>query len=254
MTAKTILFSESILLSPNGTPNSEMLHVLNQLVDEDVPFLILSNCSFRTTEETVSLYRNLGFVNADKKYFYSSLQVAIDWIKRDYPERLSAGYLGGKGMRDVLRQNGFSVDMNFADWVFIGTANYLPTQDYAYILRLLCNGAELVVTDMYRTNQGKNGMEVGGGAVAKMFEYASGKKAMCTSFPSRFAFHQAIRYLNSSEKNCLMICSDIEELRCCKKMSIQTALLSSYLDENDNVLFEDIHPDYFIENLLSLIH
>ena len=79
-------------------------------------------------------------------------------------------------MKDALNQEGFIIDDENPDFVFIGLDKDATYASYSKALSLILNGAKIIGTNNDRILAKPGGFEVGNGSVVDMFEYAANQK------------------------------------------------------------------------------
>ena len=103
-----------------GTQIIESAHqFLDYCIQKDIPFIFLTNNSMRTPQENVKHMEEMGYTNIKPEMFYNSAMAASQYVKKHY-EGNKAYYIGKQGMKDALNQEGFIIDDENPDFVFIG--------------------------------------------------------------------------------------------------------------------------------------
>ncbi len=254
MFADCFLVMESCLLDPRGRPVPGSVRFLDALIGSGVPFVILTNQSYATRDQMADRLLNAGFRNIVPAMFYTSTMAAIDAIVKKYPDRRRAAYLGGKGMIELLRETGFSLNMDRADWVFVGSDHNSSYNDYCYALKLIERGAYIISTDPRAAEVTRSNLLVGPGSIVKMLEYASGTKAVEAGIPAPLIVGRALKYLNVHPDRAVLACCHPEpEISCGVSAGIRTVLVMNGMDEKENALLRRVHPDYVVEDLTGLL-
>ncbi|MBR2990036.1 MAG: HAD hydrolase-like protein [Solobacterium sp.] len=236
----------------DGRLREDAAAFLKKLHAEGVSFAILTEESIRTRTDHAAMYIDQGLPFISHDDIYTSVMAAADRIMEMAARHRNAGYIGGKGMLETLRDAGFALDTDKADWLFIGYEREAEMNDFNYALRLLKGGAQLISTDSRPLRETKNGPAVGAGAVVKMLESASGKKAAETGFPSPFMIKGAVNYLGSTMDHAVFVGSDLQrEIRCANEAGMTTVYVPGSLDED---LFEEsVRPSYVVADLYGLL-
>ncbi|MBR2727570.1 MAG: HAD hydrolase-like protein [Solobacterium sp.] len=245
------LICESCLWK-GGTLRKDAAVFLRFLHDNDCSFVILSEDTVRTREDQAVLYIDQGLSFITKDDIYTSVLAAADRITEMTPGHRNAGVIGSAGLRSTLREAGFSLDTDRADWVFVGYDREAEINDFNYALRLLRGGAQLIATDMRPYRETKNGPAVGAGSFVRLLEYASGKKAAQVCFPSPFMVKGAVNWLSTTMDRAVLVGSDLQrEIKCGNDAGMTTVYVPASMEED---LFEEsVRPSYVVVDLYGLL-
>ncbi len=254
MIANCFLIMTSCLINRQGRPRKGAVYFMNTLIDNRIPFVILTNQSTYTRAQLAEMMNRAGFNEMIPQMFYTSTMAAVDAICRKYPDKKTAGYIGGKGMTEILKLGGFSLNMNHADWLFVGSDHNATYNDYSYALRLISGGAYIVSTDPVLKEKTTSGDLIGSGSVVKMLESASGTRALEAGIPSGLIVSRSLVYLRQSIDDAVLVTSQPEpEITCGIAAGIRTVLSMSAMDETDNALQRRVQPDFVVEDLTGLM-
>ena len=235
-----------------GSLREDAAAFLKKLHAEGCSFVILTEESVRTRTDHAAMYIDQGLPFISRDDIYTSVMAAADRIVEMAARHRNAGCIGSRGMRETLREAGFSLDTDAADWLFVGYDREAEMNDFNYALRLLKGGAQLISTDSRPVRETKNGFFVGAGAVVKMLEAASGKKAAETGFPSPFMIKGAVNYLGSTIDHTVFVGSDLQrEIRCANDAGMTTVYVPGSLD--DDLFEETVRPSYVVADLYGLL-
>ncbi len=242
------------LFNENGTADQSSLDFINSLEENSRGYLILTDKTTGSSESIANALRQIGYRHIREEYIYTSLTAAIDSIAARCPQKNKAGYLGGKGMMQTLRDAGFLLDGSTADWVFIGTDRNAAFSDYAYLLSLINKGASLIELDSSPRELYRGEWVPGPGAVVSMLEKASGKKAVSFAQPCKISIQRAMRRLNALKDETILITDSLDKGVCAGiQAQIKTAWLMKDEAMPDNLLKADIKPTYVIHDLGGLM-
>jgi len=254
MIEKNWMITESCLFDSEGQPRKGAIRFIRAVHQAENAFVILTNLSSHLRSEMAAAYQDAGFTGIDTANIYTSTMAGVDAILKSCPDRRTAGFLGGRGMEATLKEAGFAVNLERADWVFIGTDRHASYEDYSYALRLLEGGAQIISTDPRRLEYIKSGAAVGSGSIVKMLEYAGSREALECGLPSLLIAQQALRYLEAKAEETIFIgCHLKSEIQCGVEAGMKTVLVSSGLDENEDAMGSEIRPDYIVEDLSGLL-
>ena len=115
---------------------------IDYLIKNNIGFIFLTNNSTRTQEQCVKHMEKMGFSDLKPEMFYTSAMASADYISKLYPDKKRAAYIGEKGMREPLINNGFIIDPDNPDFLFVGLDRNATYNDYSFALRNLLKGAK----------------------------------------------------------------------------------------------------------------
>ena len=193
-----------------GTQIIESAHqFLDYCIQKDIPFIFLTNNSMRTPQENVKHMEEMGYTNIKPEMFYNSAMAASQYVKKHY-EGNKAYYIGKQGMKDALNQEGFIIDDENPDFVFIGLDKDATYASYSKALSLILNGAKIIGTNNDRILAKPGGFEVGNGSVVDMFEYAANQKSPRIGKPNRVILDLCLEYFGLKEDEIVLIGDNLE--------------------------------------------
>ncbi len=241
------------LVREDGKPADGAVLLIEALVLQDIPFLILCEQSSRTVEQIRNHMVALGFPQFSTDCVYTSTMAAITWIAKEYPDKIRANYLGGKGLKNTLIDSGFVLDTGKPDWLFVGQERFANRVDYNYALSFLRRGTAIISTDSTHVEYHEGQIDFGCGAIVKMLEYASNQKALEFGRPSVMTVAYALQYLSLNPQDVVYIGDDyvldiLPALRC----RMDTALVTNGKSIFDLKMKENLHPKWIVENLAGL--
>ncbi|NCB34167.1 MAG: hypothetical protein EOM64_09900 [Erysipelotrichia bacterium] len=247
------LISESCLFSKKGITYGSR-ELIQALQYRKLPFAILTNHSSHLRTEMAAAYDKAGLHGIRSSMFYTSAMAGTDAILKAYPKKRIAGYIGGRGLQETLQEGGFAVNLDRADWLFIGTDRHASYDDYSYGLRLMKSGAQLVSTDPRKLEILKNGPVPGSGSIVKMLEYAGSQEALECGMPSPLIATQAMHYLKADPNDTIFVGAHLKsEIQCGISAGLKTVLTASSLEDTEEELLKEIRPDYMIDTLEGLL-
>ncbi|MDX8419200.1 HAD hydrolase-like protein [Stecheria sp. CLA-KB-P133] len=229
--------------------------LIDALLRTKTPFLIVSEESQHPRIEMVEHYRGLGFASFSPDVIFTSTMAAIDWVAREYPNRISAAYLGGRGMKASLQEAGFDLLSKQPQWLFLGYDPNAASPDYNEALRLLKQGTVLLNTDSSPVHEGIRKTMVGCGAVARMLEYASGKKCLDFGRPSVITMASALKYAGCEPKDAVYMGDDFQkDIVPAIRLKMDTAYVTLGSSIYDSGINDSVHPKWIVEDLSGLAH
>ncbi len=227
--------------------------LMDYLMESSVPFALFTNDTRRTADRIKEDLLDAGYKKARKIELITSLSIAAEWITEVYPGRIRASYIGGRAMKEMLEDSGFTIDHTRPDWLFIGTNRNFAFSDYCAVLRMAENGSVMIASDMSAcvTRSGQD--EIGAGAVVKMLEYASGKKAVDLSDGSMLFVNRALLHMNAEAADTELI-SDVYDphVLTAIRAGMETVLVTHGAGIDEMGVTGNEHPKWIVEELSGL--
>ena len=246
-------FSLDALFEGNA-PAPGAIEVLRAMISRQERFLILTDKANRSRRQlSQHLYDN-GFPLLYDELFYTSTMAAVDAVRRNYPNRRAACYLGNEALGNTLREGGFIIDLRQADWLFIGSNRNAAFRDYSDALSIVLAGATMIsVSD--EPVELHNGMPVPGvGAMTSMLETASGRKALHAGWPAALIMKKAARYLGCEDQEILFVSKKLrQEVIPAKQEGFRTVFLIGNQEIDENLRDAEVGPDYVLDSLKAML-
>ena len=234
-------------------PAEGAVYLLDTLRENGLPYLILTEQSARTREQTANLMNDVGFHGIRPSDIYTSVMAAVDWLLWKEPHRKTAAYLGGSGLRMTLEEVGLQIRNLDADALFVGMNRNLCYNDYSEAVQIIHDGAILISTDSRRIQRQEGAEFIGNGAVIKMLEYASGTKAVDFGRGSIGLYNMALRYMQVTPSDVISIGTQFpRDIESARRMGIETVFLTNGASIMELGMTEENHPDYIVEDLYGL--
>jgi NagD protein len=182
---------------------------INFLVSHSVPFLFLTNNSSRTRKDIVRYLNDLGFRIDDTQVFTSAIATAR-YISRHKP-RATAFVIGEGGLLNALHECDIAFSESNPDFVVVGEGRTLNFEQIEKATTFVAKGSRLIATNLDPSCPSANGgIRPGCGAIVKMIEEASGKKAFSTGKPSPVIFREARKAIQLRTDETIMIGDTME--------------------------------------------
>ena len=242
------------LLMRNGKEkNKGAIELIDALVAEDIPFLILSEQTGRKRESIVEYLNQIGFQGIQKHHIYSSAMASVDWILQNHPQKNKVAYLGGVGIKEALEIGQLELNHHYPDWFFIGMNRNATYQDYCFALQSIEAGAQLISTDERQLQIREGAPMIGNASVVKMLEYASGKQALHFGRGTEKLISMALNYKELKNDQAIYIGDRYkEDIGCANQMNIES-LYVTYGNTLEHIQkYDSIHPTYIVEDLFGL--
>ena len=207
----------------------------------------------RTPQENVKHMEEMGYTNIKPEMFYNSAMAASQYVKKHY-EGNKAYYIGKQGMKDALNQEGFIIDDENPDFVFIGLDKDATYASYSKALSLILNGAKIIGTTNDRILAKPGGFEVGNGSVVDMFEYAANQKSPRIGKPNRAILDLCLEYFGLKEDEIVLIGDNLEtDIKLGYEQNIETVLVQTGVHNKEDIERLKIYPTHVVNTLMDLV-
>lgn len=248
------LICESCLLDKKKRPYEGSIKFMKYLDRLSIPYVIITNQSLKSRSYLCDYYKKKGYTMLLPQHFYTTTMSGVDLVDTHYPKKKTASYIGTSAMKETLQEGGFCVNLEHADFVFIGSDYQAAFNDYSYMHSLIKDGAIMFCTKDALVENLDGREVIGPLAIVKMLEASTNTKAYSLDFPVVNIINQALIYMHADRDGAILIGSNLEkEIRCGNNAGIQTVLLTPAMDESMNALLADVKPDYAVESLLGLL-
>lgn len=179
------------------------IEFVNELVEKDIPFLFLTNNSQRTRLDVATKIQRLGF-NVTIDHIYTCAMSTARFISKT-KKNATAFVLGEGGLTHALNHNGIAIVDKDADYVIVGEGRSYTFEMLESATNLILAGAKFISTNLDPSCPTSSGTRPGCGAIVKLLEEATGRKAFHLGKPNPIMMRDARKMLGLSSKNTVMI-------------------------------------------------
>ena len=177
---------------------------INSLVDAKIPFLFLTNNSQRTRLDIATKIQRMG-MRVTKDHIYTCAMSTARFLSRQ-KENVTAFVLGEGGLMNALNKNDIAIVDKDPDYVIVGEGRSYTFEQLEQATNLVIKGAKLIATNMDPNCPTANGgTRPGCGAIVKLLEEATGKKAFDLGKPSPIMMRDARKLLGLEAGHTFMI-------------------------------------------------
>lgn len=225
---------------------------INQLLDEEVPFLFLTNNSQRTRRDVTTKLNRMG-VPIQEKHVFTCAMATARFLARQLPNG-TAFVIGESGLINALHSNGYSIVDSNPDYVVVGEGRTLSFELVERAVQLILEGARLIATNLDPNCPTQNGTRPGCGAVVSLLEKATGIRAFSVGKPSPVMMRAARKELGLEAAQTVMIGDTMEtDILGGVQMGYRTVLVLSGSTRREDLVEYAYRPDLVIESLADLI-
>ena len=186
-----------------GAPIPGAVEFINSIVRAEIPFLFLTNNSQRTRLDIAIKVQRMGF-KVQKENIYTCAMSTARFIAKQKAAP-TAYVLGEGGLMHALNRNNIAIVDKDADYVIVGEGRSYTFEMLEQATNLVLNGAKLIATNMDPNCPTANGTRPGCGAIVKLLEEATGKKAFDLGKPNPIMMRDARKMLGLQAQHTIMI-------------------------------------------------
>ncbi len=225
---------------------------IGQLLDEDVPFLFLTNNSQRTRRDVTTKLNRMG-IPIEEKHVFTCAMATARFLARQLPNG-TAFVIGESGLLNALHSNGYSIVDSNPDYVVVGEGRTLSFELVERAVQLIMDGAKLIATNLDPNCPTQTGTRPGCGAVVSLLEKATGVKAFSVGKPSPVMMRAARKELGLEAANTVMIGDTMEtDILGGVQMGYRTVLVLSGSTSRHDLSGYAYRPDVVIDSLADLL-
>ena len=226
---------------------------IDDLAEQGIPYVFITNNAMRTHAQNAEKMLDMGFHHIKKEDFFTSAMASAAYVRHHFHGN-RAYYIGQDGMEEALKEQGFVMDDQNADHVFIGLDVHASYEQYCKAFNLLQKGAKLIGTNSDRRLPHGDGYRIGNGAIVAMFQYASEQEGLIVGKPNASMMEEALLYAGIEAKDCVMIGDNLEtDILFGIQNHVETIFVTTGVHDEEDAQRMNIHADHTIHNLKELI-
>lgn len=226
---------------------------IGKLLDEETPFLFLTNNSQRSRRDVATKLNRMGMPIQEKHVFTCAMATAR-FLARQLPNG-TAFVIGESGLMNALHSNGYSIVDSHADYVVVGEGRTLSFELVERAVQLIMEGAKLIATNMDPNCPTQTGTRPGCGAVVALLEKATGVKAFSVGKPSPVMMRAARKELGLEAADTTMIGDTMEtDILGGVQMGYRTVLVLSGSTSRNDLKDFAYRPDLMVDSIADLLN
>jgi NagD protein len=226
---------------------------IGKLLDEDVPFLFLTNNSQRSRRDVATKLNRMG-IPIQEKHVFTCAMATARFLARQLPNG-TAFVIGESGLMNALHQNGYSIVDSHADYVVVGEGRTLSFELVERAVQLILEGAKLIATNLDPNCPTQTGTRPGCGAVVALLEKATGVKAFSVGKPSPVMMRAARKELGLEAAETTMIGDTMDtDILGGVQLGYRTVLVLSGSTSRDDLKDFAYRPDLIVDSIADLLN
>jgi HAD superfamily hydrolase (TIGR01458 family) len=206
-----------------------------------------------TTMARATLARRLQGIGLpiNEQHLVTAPVATANYIRQHYPGKRCWLLTKGDTATDFA---GIELGESNADVIVIGGAEELLTYEAMNnAFRMLMDGAELLATHTNLYWLDKDGLRLDSGPYVYALELATGKHATVLGKPNRAFFEQALRVIDVTAAEAIMVGDDLEnDVRGAQQAGLRGLLACTGKHHADSPLLQKVHPDAILPSIADL--
>lgn len=225
---------------------------VDSLIQNEIPFLFVTNNSQRTRRDLVMKLKQLGIEVREKNIFTSAMATAR--FLADQKPGGTAYVIGEGGLLQALHLYGYAIVDSTPDYVVVGEGRTFTMEAIETAVRLILKGAKLIATNMDPNCPTEQGMRPGCGAIVSMLERATGVQAFSVGKPSPIMFQTACNELQLPAAHTSVIGDTMEtDILGGVQLGCRTILVLSGGTRKEDLARYAYRPDFVINSVADLV-
>lgn len=255
----TILKNKTLFIDLDGTlykGNTKIesaITFIDHIQKEKLPFYFLTNNAMRTHEQNKQKLLDMGYSNISNEQFFTSAMAASRYALH-HKLGSKAFCLGEAGLQEAILEQGFILDEEDCDIVFVGLDSFATYERYSKAYRAIINGASFIATNPDRRIPTGNTSQIGNGAIVKMLEYASEVNCLMIGKPHAPMMEEMLSYAHVNKGDCIIIGDNLEtDIAFGVNHGIETIFVTTGVHTKEDQNRFGIHATHCITNLTELL-
>lgn len=226
-------------------------HFINTLLDQDIPFLFLTNNSQRTRRDVTTKLQRMG-IEVEERHIFTCAMATARFLAKHKPEG-TAYVIGEGGLLQALHKNGYSIVDHDPDFVVVGEGRTITLDTLEHAVNMILGGAKLIATNMDPNCPTKTGTRPGCGATVAYLETVTGRKAFSVGKPSPVMMRAARKELMLTTSQTVMVGDTMEtDILGGVQMGYRTVLTLTGSTQREDLEKYAFGPDVVVESVAEL--
>lgn len=227
----------------------EFVHLLRE---QNIPFLFLTNNSQRTRRDVATKLARMG-IDVEEEHIFTCAMATARFLAHQKPNG-TAYVIGEGGLMQALHQHGYSIVDHDPDYVVVGEGRTITFEMIETAVRMVCDGARLIATNLDPNCPTQNGIRPGCGAIVAMIEAATGRKAFSVGKPNPIMMRAARKELGLSAEETIMVGDTMEtDILGGLQMGYRTILVLSGGTSREQLKDFSYQPDRVVNSIRDLL-
>ncbi|AQZ46185.1 NagD-like protein [Paenibacillus larvae subsp. larvae] len=228
---------------------------IRKLYEHDIPFMLVTNNSSRTTQGVSEHLESMG-VHVEPENIYTSAQASARYLT-ELHEGASVYAIGENGLFRALEEKGLKLTSEHPQFVVQGINRKVTYDQLACAVQFILDGASFILTNPDHLLPSDHVMLPGAGSIAALIEKATQVKPVVIGKPSPIIMNFALEKIGLIPGEVCVIGDNLNtDIRGGRDTGCHTALVLTGLTTEDNkeTLIKDtgVTPDFICKDLDDL--
>jgi len=224
---------------------------VNRLLQQQIPFMFMTNNSQRTRKEAVQKLHKLG-IKVSEDHIYNSAMATAKFISSQTPKG-SAFVLGEGGLISSLHENGINVGGKDPDFVILGEGRDFTLEMVQRAVDMILAGAKFITTNRDPSPKKLGWNNLGIAATTAMIEEATGIKAFTVGKPGPVMMRSARKALGLETAETTVIGDTMDtDIQGGVQMGYKTILVLSGITKREELQKYAFKPDLVVDSVNDL--
>jgi 4-nitrophenyl phosphatase len=219
------------------------------LRSREIGFVLATNNATRTPQQFVDKLARMGVTVHAHEVLTSALATA-DYLAGIAPPGTRVFAVGQDGLRSALRQAGFALVEDAADYVVVGMDFTVCYERLAEATLLIRAGARFIGTNPDRTFPSERGIVPGAGSLLAFLEAATGVSPTVIGKPETTMFEQALARMDAQPATTAVLGDRLEtDILAGRRAGLLTVLVLSGVTDSALLSESEIQPDLVFDDV-----
>jgi NagD protein len=224
---------------------------IQRLMQQQIPFMFMTNNSQRTRMEAVRKLGKLG-IKVTEDHIYTSAMATAKFLASQHPKG-SAYVLGEGGLISSLHENGITLTDTDPDLVVLGEGRNFTLEMVQRAIDMILAGAKFITTNRDPSPKKKGWNNLGIAATTAMIEEATGVKAFVVGKPGPVMMRSARKALGLETAETTIIGDTMDtDIQGGVQMGYKTILVLSGITKQEDLQKYAFKPDLIVDSVNDL--
>lgn len=222
------------------------------LREQGIRFVLATNNSTKTPQQFVEKLAGMGVAVRPEEILTSAIATAT-YLRRIAPPGTRVFVVGQEGLQEALRQAGFELVEDQADYVLAGMDFGICYERLAQATLQIRAGAQFVGTNPDRTFPSERGIVPGAGSLLAFLEAATGVTPAVIGKPQTGMMEQALVVMGAQRETTAVLGDRLEtDILAGKRANLHTILVLSGITDREMLTGAEIQPDHVFDDVAHL--
>ncbi|KAB2334744.1 TIGR01457 family HAD-type hydrolase [Cytobacillus depressus] len=226
----------------------EAADFIDQLRERDIPYLFVTNNSSRTPAQVAEKLRQFNISANEEQVFTTSIATA-NYIYEQNKDA-SVYVIGEEGIRNALREKGFTFTEDAADYVVVGIDRSISYEKLTVACLAVRNGATFISTNGDIAIPTERGLLPGNGSLTSVISVSTQTKPIFIGKPESIIMEQALQVLGTKKEETLMVGDNYDtDILAGMNAGLDTLLVHTGVTTKELLTKYEKKPTYVVDSL-----